>query len=157
MLDFPLYDQLTRLYSDYAAALDAGEWEKWPDFFIEDCVYKVLPRENYERGFPLATMAFESRGMLKDRIYGATETIFHDPYYQRHVVGAPRVLLVQDGRIESEANYAIFRTKPSQLTTVFNVGRYLDVIRQTPGGLKFESRLCIFDSELIPNSLIYPI
>jgi len=157
MLDFPLYYQLTRLYTDYAATLDAGEWEKWPDFFVEDCVYKVLPRENYERGFPLATMAFESRGMLKDRIYGATETIFHDPYYQRHVVGAPRVLLAQDGRIESEANYAIFRTKPSQLTTVFNVGRYLDVIRQTPDGLKFESRLCIFDSELIPNSLIYPI
>ncbi len=157
MLDFPLYYQLTRLYTDYAAALDAGEWERWPDFFVEDCVYKVLPRENHERGFPLATMAFESRGMLRDRIYGATETIFHDPYYQRHVVGAPRVLLVQDGRIESEANYAIFRTKPSQLTTVFNVGRYLDVIRQTPDGLKFESRLCIFDSELIPNSLIYPI
>ena len=67
------------------------------------------------------------------------------------------MLLAQDGRIESEANYAIFRTKPSQLTTVFNVGRYLDVIRQTPDGLKFESRLCIFDSELIPNSLIYPI
>lgn len=157
MLDFPLYCQLTRLYTDYAAALDAGEWQKWPDFFVEDCVYKVLPRENYERGFPLATMAFESRGMLKDRIYGATETIFHDPYYQRHVVGSPRVLLVQEGRIESEANYAVFRTKPSQLTTVFNVGRYLDVIRQTPDGLKFESRLCIFDSELIPNSLIYPI
>jgi salicylate 5-hydroxylase small subunit len=157
MLDFPCYYQLTCLYADYAAALDAGEWEKWPDFFVEDCVYKVVPRENHERGYPLATMAFESRGMLKDRIYGATETIFHDPYYQRHVVGAPRVLSVRDGRIESEASYAVFRTKPSQLTTVFNVGRYLDVVRQTPDGLKFESRLCIFDSELIPNSLIYPI
>ncbi|MNY61399.1 Salicylate 5-hydroxylase, small oxygenase component [compost metagenome] len=62
-----------------------------------------------------------------------------------------------DGRIESEANYAVFRTKPNQLTTVYNVGRYRDVVRQTPEGLKFESRLCIFDSELIPNSLIYPI
>lgn len=157
MLDFPLYYQLTRLYADYAAALDAEQWEQWPDFFLEDCVYKVLPRENHERGYPLATMSFESRGMLKDRIYGATDTIFHDPYYQRHVVGAPRVLSVQGDRIESEANYAVFRTKPNQLTTVYNVGRYLDVIRQTPDGLKFESRLCIFDSELIPNSLIYPI
>jgi salicylate 5-hydroxylase small subunit len=157
MQDFPIYYPITLIYTDYAAALDAGEWEKWPDFFVEDCVYKVLPRENHERGFPLATMAFESRGMLRDRIYGATETIFHDPYYQRHVVGPPRVLLAQEGRNESEANYAIISTKTSQLTTVFNVGRYLDVIRQTPDGLKFESRLCIFDSELIPNSLIYPI
>ncbi|MNT83498.1 Salicylate 5-hydroxylase, small oxygenase component [compost metagenome] len=73
------------------------------------------------------------------------------------MVGAPRVLSAEGGRIESEANYAVFRTKPNQFTTVYNVGRYLDVIRQTPDGLKFESRLCIFDSELIPNSLIYPI
>lgn len=102
-------------------------------------------------------MSFESRGMLKDRVYGATDTIFHDPYYQRHVVGAPRVLSVDAGRIASEASYAVFRTKPNQLTTVYNVGRYEDVIRRTPDGLKFESRLCIFDSELIPNSLIYPI
>ena len=43
MLDFPLYYQLTCLYNDYAAALDAEEWEKWPDFFLEECVYKVLP------------------------------------------------------------------------------------------------------------------
>ncbi|AUT46177.1 aromatic-ring-hydroxylating dioxygenase subunit beta [Achromobacter sp. AONIH1] len=157
MIDFGLYWQIGQLYADYAAALDAGEWDKWPDFFVEDCVYKVVPRENHERGFPLATMSFESRGMLKDRVYGATDTIFHDPYYQRHVVGAPRVLSVDAGRIVSEASYAVFRTKPNQLTTVYNVGRYEDVIRRTPDGLKFESRLCIFDSELIPNSLIYPI
>lgn len=79
MLDFPLYYQLTRLYADYAAALDAEQWEQWPEFFLEDCVYKVLPRENHERGYPLATMSFESRGMLKDRIYGATDTIFTTP------------------------------------------------------------------------------
>ena len=65
---------------------------------------------------------------------------------------APRVLSVDAGRIVSEASYAVFRTKPNQLTTVYNVGRYEDVIRRTPDGLKFESRLCIFDSELIPNS-----
>ena len=50
-----------------------------------------MPRENHERGFPLATLAFESKGMLRDRVYGIRETLFHDPYYQRHVVGAPLV------------------------------------------------------------------
>jgi salicylate 5-hydroxylase small subunit len=94
---------------------------------------------------------------LKDRVYCIRETLFHDPYYQRHVVGAPRVLGAAGDRINAEANYAVFRTKLSQETTVFNVGRYLDVIRRTPDGLKFESRLCIYDSEMIPNSIIYPI
>jgi salicylate 5-hydroxylase small subunit len=40
---------------------------------------------------------------------------------------------------------------------VFNVGRYIDKVVQTPEGLKFASRLCVFDSEMIPNSIIYPI
>ncbi len=157
MLDFPTYQQLLALYADYAAALDNGDWDQWPEFFTEDCVYRVQPRENHERGLPLATLAFESKGMLKDRVYGATETIFHDPYYQRHVVGVPRILADDGERIRAEANYAVFRTKPDALTTVFNVGRYLDTIVRTGDGLKFAARLCVFDSELIPNSLIYPI
>ncbi|SEF08093.1 salicylate 5-hydroxylase small subunit [Burkholderia sp. WP9] len=157
MLDFNTYQQLLALYSDYVAAVDNNEWEKWAEFFTEECVYKVQPRENYDSGYPLATLSFESRGMLKDRIYGMTETIFHDPYYQRHVVGAPRVLLVDAERIRSEANYAVFRTKPDEISTVYNVGRYIDTIRRTEDGLKFESRVCVFDSEMIANSLIYPI
>ncbi|MGA7812759.1 aromatic-ring-hydroxylating dioxygenase subunit beta [Caballeronia sp.] len=157
MLEFNTYQQLLALYADYAAALDNNEWDKWPDFFTQACVYKVQPRENFERGYPLATLSFESRGMLKDRIYGTTETIFHDPYYQRHVVGVPRILKVEAERIQSEANYAVFRTKPDEMSTVFNVGRYIDTIRGTDEGLKFESRICVFDSEMIPNSLIYPI
>ncbi len=91
-----------------------------------------MPRENHERGLPLATLAFESKGMLKDRVYGIRETLFHDPYYQRHVVGAPLVHSGSAERIESEANYAVFRTKLNELSTVFNVGRYLDVVVATP-------------------------
>lgn len=157
MADFQTYMELMRLYADYAAVLDAGQWDKWPDFFTDECTYKLQPRENHDRGFPLATMSFESKGMLKDRIYGISETIFHDPYYQRHVVGAPRILSIDGDRIEAEANYAVFRTKANELSTVFNVGRYVDRVRRTGAGLKFESRLCIFDSEMIPNSIIYPI
>jgi Small subunit of phenylpropionate dioxygenase len=90
-------------------------------------------------------------------VYGIRETLFHDPYYQRHVVGAPLVRASAPGRIESEANYAVFRTKLNELSTVFNVGRYLDVVVATPAGLKFESRTAVYDSEMIPNSIIYPI
>ena len=157
MIDFDTYMELTRLYADYATAVDTNEWDKWPEFFMEECTYKLQPRENYERGFPLATLSFESKGMLKDRIYAIRETLFHDIYYQRHVVGTPRVLSADGERIHAEANYAVFRTKLDELSTVFNVGRYLDTIRRTPEGLKFESRICIYDSEMIPNSIIYPI
>ena len=157
MVNFETHMALTRLYADYALAVDSGHWDLWPEFFTEQCVYKLIPRENHERGFPLCTLSFTSKGMLKDRAYGIRETLFHDPYYQRHVVGTPVVRSVEDGRIRSEAHYAVFRTKLSELSTVFNVGRYIDVVVRTPAGLKFASRECIYDSEMIPNSIIYPI
>ena len=151
------YFELTQLYASYAAGVSSGDWDLWPEFFTEDCSYRLQPRENHERGFPLATLSFESKGMLKDRVYGIKETLFHDPYYQRQVVGAPLVRKVEAGRIHCEANYAVFRTKLSELSTVFNVGRYIDEIVRTPQGLKFASRLVVYDSEMIPNSIIYPI
>lgn len=148
---------LTQLHAQAAHLADAGRWVEWAELFTEDCLYLLQPRENFDRGFPLATMRFESRGMLLDRAYAVTETIFHDPYYQRHVLGMPLVTAVQDGRLHCEANYAVFRTKLDQETTVFNVGRYLDELVWTPQGLKFAVRRVIYDSEMIPNSIIYPI
>jgi salicylate 5-hydroxylase small subunit len=157
MVDLQTWFAVQQLYADYSIAIDSGKWNLWPEFFTEKCVYKLQPRENYERGFPLATLFFSSKAMLLDRVYGITETIYHDPYYQRHVVGAPLVKNVIEGRIHCEANYAVFRTKLDKESTVYNVGRYIDTIVQTPEGLKFAERLCIYDSEMIPNSIIYPI
>jgi salicylate 5-hydroxylase small subunit len=157
-MDFKDYFELTQLYADYATAVDSGNWDAWPGFFTDPCIYKLQPRENHERGFPLATLSFDSKGMLEDRVYGIRETLFHDPYYQRHVVGAPIVRQVDpDGRIHSEANYAVFRTRLSKESSVFNVGRTIDEVVRTPEGLKFTSRIVVYDSEMIPNSIIYPI
>jgi len=156
-MNFQDYFDLTQLYARYAQAVSSGEWELWPEFFTDDCSYRLQPRENYDRGFPLATLSFESKGMLKDRVYGIRETLFHDPYYQRHVVGTPLVLKAEPDRFECEANYAVFRTKLSELSSVFSVGRYIDVVVRTEQGLKFASRQVIYDSEMIPNSVIYPL
>lgn len=157
LISFETHMALGRLYADYALAVDSGQWDLWPEFFTEQCVYKLIPRENHERGFPLCTLSFTSKGMLKDRVYGIQETLYHDPYYQRHVVGAPVLRRVEGERIHAEANYAVFRTKLDQPSTVFNVGRYIDTIAPTPEGLKFAERLCVYDSEMIPNAIIYPI
>ncbi len=156
-LTFEDWLALTQLYADYASAVDSGNWDLWPEFFTEQCVYRLQPRENHERGFPLATLSFTSKGMLKDRVYGIKETLFHDPYYQRHIVGTPVMRSAEGEHFRCEANYAVFRTKLSEPSTVFNVGRYLDTVVRTAAGLKFASRECIYDTEMIPNSIIYPI
>ena len=63
--------------------------------------------------------------------------MFHDPYDQRHIVPTPLIRGVDAGRTRCEANDAVFRTKLSDASTVFNVGRDLDFIVKTPAGLKF--------------------
>ena len=159
MMDFNTYFELLNLYSDYAMVCDSTEWEKWPDFFTEDAFYRLQPRENFEQGLPLCLLALESRDMIKDRVYGVKETLYHDPYYQRHIVGTPRVLSVTDNgkRIHAEANYTVIRTKFDGESTILSVGYYHDHIVKTNAGLKFQSRLCVYDSEMIANSIIYPI
>ena len=158
-MDFKTYFELLNFYSDYAMVCDSTEWEKWPDFFMEDAYYRLQPRENFEQGLPLCLLALESRDMIKDRVYGVKETLYHDPYYQRHIVGTPRVLSVTDNgkRIHAEANYTVIRTKFDGDSTILSVGYYHDHIVKTNEGLKFQSRLCVYDSEMIANSIIYPI
>lgn len=156
-LDFDTWLALQALYTDYALALDAGDLERWPGFFTEDAVYKLQSRENFDRGLPLCTLAFESRGMLKDRVYGAKETIYHDPYHQRHVVGAPRVLSLADDGIRAEASYVVIRTKRDAMAEILSVGRYVDRIVRVDGSLLFAERHVIFDNDLIPNSIIDPL
>lgn len=145
------------LMADYCAALDNGELERWPEFFTEDAVYRLQSRENHERGLPLATLSFESKGMLRDRVYAAVDTIFHDPYYQRHILSIPRLLSLDAAGMHFETNYLVMRTKRDAMPEVLSVGRYIDHIVSTEQGLRFAQRLCIFDNDLIANSLIAPI
>ena len=145
------------LYAAYAACLDDERFEEWPEFFTEECTYRVVPRENYDRGLPLATLSFESKGMLRDRVYGITQTLFHEPYYQRHLITGLVVRLDDDGSFRVAANYLVVRTKAGATSEIYNTGRYLDRIVEEAGTLRFREKICVFDSELIPNSLIYPI
>ena len=148
--------QIDQLNAAYAAALDERRFDDWPQFFLEDGRYTVQARENFDRKLPLALIALESQGMMKDRVYGITQTIYHGPYYTRHVLSPAQVLVQEGERIRSQAHYAVFRTKPGDASEVYNVGRYIDEIVRTPAGLKLASRTCVYDSEMVLNSLIYP-
>lgn len=149
--------EIDQLNAAYAAALDERRFDDWPGFFLPDGRYTVQARENFDRKLPLALIALESQGMMKDRVFGITQTIFHGPYYTRHVL-SPALLLGQEGgRIRAQAHYAVFRTRPGGASEVYNVGRYIDEVERTPAGLKLASRACVYDSEMVLNSLIYPI
>lgn len=145
------------LFAAYAAALDGDELEKWPEFFTDDCFYQIIPRDNYERGLPLALIRCESKGMLQDRVFAIRETMMYEPRYLRHLISGIRVTSQEDDSWRVEANYAVFETPLNELSRVFNVGRYLDRVVRDGEQLKFAEKHCVFDSLLVPNSIVYPI
>src|SRR5258706_10182494 len=102
--------ELEDLYSAYSACLDEERFEEWPDFFVDQCLYKIVPRENFERGLPLATWLCESKGYLADRVVAIRRTAVYAPRYVRRMVSWIRVLGVRDSAIEVRANYLAFDT-----------------------------------------------
>jgi 3-phenylpropionate/cinnamic acid dioxygenase small subunit len=75
----------------------------------------------------------------------------------RRMVSGLRVLGWKEGMLEVRANYVALETLQDELTRVFNTGQYRDKLVVEEGRLKFKEKICIFDSLLVPNSLIYPL
>ncbi len=149
--------ELDLLTAAYVHALDDGELDRWPDFFTEDCRYKIIPRENYENDLPLAIWYCQGRGMLRDRITAIRETQLYAPRAMRHVTGNALVTECAGDGMHAVTNYAVYESTLDRTSEVFNVGRYLDRIVVEDGQMKFAEKLCIFDTSLVPTSLIYPI
>ncbi len=149
--------ELEDLYSRYASALDDGPLDAWPDFFAEQCLYLIIPRENVELGYPLAIMRCESRDMLRDRVTAIKETMMYEPRYLRHHVTNLRVLSREPQKLTATANFSVIEVLPEALPRILMCGRYQDTLEQHDSTWLFTERRCIFDSTLVPNSIIYPI
>ncbi len=137
------------LFAAHGDLLDEDKLDEWTELFTDDCLYLVIPRENVERGLPLAAIRCESRGYLKDRVVAVRETSMYAPRSQRHVIGTARKQL--DGALT--ASYAVFQTLADEPTKVFSTGRYLARIVD---GLFAELR-CMYDSTLVDNSIVKPL
>jgi 3-phenylpropionate/cinnamic acid dioxygenase small subunit len=148
---------LDELIAAYVHALDDADLDRWPAFFTEDCVYRIVPRENYDNDLPLAIWYCRGRGMMLDRVTAIRETQLFAPRALRHVTGNMLILGREHGALRTVTNYAVYESTIDRPSEVFNVGRYLDRIVVEAGRLKFAEKLCVFDTSVVPTSLIYPI
>ncbi len=149
--------EIEELHAAYSYCLDHGNLDDWPELFTEDCLYKLISRENWDLGLPLGTMFAEKRGGLLDRINAVKETSVYHERYLTHMITNTRVLGEQGGVVEASANYMVLETLPNQYTQILNAGRYLDKIVREGGRLRFKEKICIYDSVLVPASIITPI
>ncbi len=149
-------DALRDFFDDYYNALDDVRLEAWPDFFTEDCLYRVIPRENYEAGYTLCTIQAESRGMLVDRVMGLTRTQMYAPRYYRRFPGPLRIVAQDAAGARTRHNLLMVQTLIDKQTDIVLSAVCHDMLVAEAGALRLRERIVVFDSEMIPNSLIYP-
>ena len=101
-----LHFEIEQLNSEYSCALDNERYEEFLELFAEDCLYRVVPRENHLLGLPIAAIHCESKGMIKDRVHAARESTMAEPRTLRHFISNVRVL--EAGADEIRARSASF-------------------------------------------------
>jgi 3-phenylpropionate/cinnamic acid dioxygenase small subunit len=149
--------RLADLYAACDDALGEGDYERWPEFFTEACIYKITSRENYDAGLPLGLMLAESRAMLIDRIAAIRKTTLYAPRLVRRLVGSIVLRAIRPDGMRLSASFALFQTMLNEPSEVFLCGRFYDRVVEDRGVLRFAERICVTDATLVPTSLIFPI
>lgn len=149
--------ELEQLYTDYVHCLDSDELERWPDFFTEDCFYRITSAENYDAGMPLGLIHATSRNMLKDRVSALREANIYEPQTYRHLVSSIKTIEEREVMLDMMANFLVVRTMQEGDMTLFAAGRYLDQVRRQDGIWKFVRKDVVLDSRQIDTLLAIPI
>jgi salicylate 5-hydroxylase small subunit len=150
-------ERLADLYGAYDEALAEGRYEEWPEFFTEECLYRIIPRENYDAGLPVALIYAESRAMLVDRVAAIRKTMLYAPRLMRSATSGIVLRAIAADGMRLAASFAVFQTLLNEPSQVFLCGRYYDRVVEDSGTLRFAERVCVTDATLVPTSLIYPI
>jgi anthranilate 1,2-dioxygenase small subunit len=149
--------ELERLYADYVRCLDADELERWPDFFVEGCFYRITSAENYAAGLPLGIVRATSRDMLRDRVSALREANIYEPQRYRHLVSALAIVEEAPDTLALEANLLVVRTMQDGAMTLFAAGRYVDRVVRAGGVWKFARKEVVLDSRQIDTLLAIPL
>jgi anthranilate 1,2-dioxygenase small subunit len=146
-----------RLQTGYVHAIDNDEVERWPGFFAERCLYRIVSRRDFDAGLPMGLWFCDSRGMLEDRVRSLREVNVYEPHRYRHVIGPTEVLRHDEGLWHAQTSYIVVRTMHDGEMTVFSCGRYVDAIRVECNDAKFVRREVVTDSWRYDTLIVIPL
>jgi len=148
---------VAELNAAYAATIDADRLEMWPDFFVEDCLYKITSAENHKRGYSAGIVYADSRAMLRDRVTALRTANIYERQSYRHIVGLPVLGATGADGIASETPFLVLRITRDGRTDLFASGVYVDRISDEAGGLRFAERIVVCDSSHFDTLLAIPL
>jgi len=156
-LDLALRQELLALQDAYISTLDTDALEQWPDMFVEDCLYEIIPKENVDQNLPAPVIYCDSKKMLRDRVVSLRHANIFQPVVYRHFISGLSVQSVENGQVAMHSSYLVINTSQLGQSVVYQTGRYDDVAVRTVDGWRFKSKRAIYDTSRIQTALAIPI
>jgi 3-phenylpropionate/cinnamic acid dioxygenase small subunit len=152
------YEQLNVLNATYAKCIDEDRLESWPEFFFDDCLYKITTAENVQQGMAAGLVYADSKRMLRDRVTALREANIYERHWYRHIVSMPTIIGRAPEGLSVESPFLLARITRGGKTDLFATGKYVDrVAADADGNLKFAERVVVCDSGSIDTLLAIPI
>src|SRR5687767_11892507 len=152
-----LQSRLAQLNADYARALDDDRMEEWPGFFSDPCLYLITTADNHRHGYTAGIVYADSEGMLRDRVAALREANVYERQAYCHVIGLPAVRGEADGVVRAETAFLVVRIMRDGRMDLFATGRYLDVLVDEGGALRFRERVVVCDNNRFDTLLAIPL
>lgn len=145
------------LLAEYAWLLDNDKLEEWTELFTPDARYEILPRDNVDRGYPLALMCCRNQAMLRDRVLALRVANEYNLHYDRHVIGIPKYMSVSHDELAFEVNYVVIQTDQHGSSKVFSSGVYKDRVAVEDGVMRIKEKLVVVDTFCVPTLIATPL
>jgi 3-phenylpropionate/cinnamic acid dioxygenase small subunit len=153
-----LRERLIVLNSEYARCIDSDKLEEWPNFFQEDCLYKITTAANVKNGFDAGIIYANSKKMLSDRINSLRSANIYERQRYRHIIGLP--LLIKGGELvcNVETPFVVIRIIGNGQMVLFTSGEYRDrIVIEPTGELKVSERIVVCDGDCFDTLLVIPL
>ena len=150
-------DRIIAAQAAYVRCIDSNALESWPDFFTDNCLYKVTTAENEKNGFEAGIIYADSRNMLIDRIVSLRQANVYEKQSYRHILGLPTILKNGGAEAECETPFIVARIMHDGETDLFATGRYFDTCRLAGTDIKFARKIVVCDSSRIDTLLAIPL
>ena len=141
----------------YAHAIDTDALEQWPDFFTDDCHYRISNVENMREGLPAGIVFADSRAMLEDRVAALREANIYERHRYRHLLGVPLIESADDRSAVARTAFMVARIMHTGETMLFATGEYQDRFATVEGRLLLAERVAVCDSTVTDTLLALPL
>ena len=148
---------IARAQNAYARCIDNGRLDAWPDFFEDDCLYKITTADNHSRGLEAGVIFSNSKGMLRDRVASLREDNIYERHAYRHFLGQPWIISEHKDEVRCETSFFVARIMRDGTTDVYATGQYLDTYVMDGRDLKLRERIVVCDSSRFDTLLALPL